>query len=162
MSKIIVRGDVVINVYVNSPEQVGEVTESAKSIAEILKGGIVTEMPKEISDQIRELVKNAEGDDGFAAFLKAAKRTVEGECSCNGCQMRRRIEAMGMFTDGEKTFENLPMGLDEYGFINEGMDREDLIGIINSYADTIENDGQIEVGAGKSLKPVVPLSAVTH
>lgn len=145
MSKIIVRGNVVINVYLNSPEQVNEVTESAKSLAEILKGGIVTEMPKEISDQIRELVKNA-----------------DGECSCNGCQMRRRIEAMGMFTDGDKTFENLPMGLDEYGFINEGMDREDLIGIINSYADTIENDGQIEVGAGKFLKPVVPLSAVTH
>ena len=38
MSKIIVRGDVVINVYVNSPEQVNEVTESAKSLAEILKG----------------------------------------------------------------------------------------------------------------------------
>ena len=54
------------------------------------------------------------------------------------------------------------MGLDEYGFINEGMDREYLIGIINSYADTIENDGQIEVGAGKFLKPVVPLSTVTH
>ena len=49
MSKIIVCGDVVINVYVNSPEQVSEVTESAKSLAEILKGGIVTEMPKEIS-----------------------------------------------------------------------------------------------------------------
>jgi hypothetical protein len=145
MSKIIVRGNVVINVYVNSPEQVNEVTESAKSLAEILKGGIVTEMPKEISDQIRELVKSA-----------------DGECRCNGCQMRRRIEAMGMFTDGDKTFENLPMGLDEYGFINEGMDREDLIGIINSYADTIESDGQIEVGAGKFLKPVVPLSAVTH
>lgn len=159
MSKIIIRGDVVINVYVNSPE---EATESAKSLAEILKDGVITEMPKDISDQIRELVKNAEGDDGFAAFLKAAKRTADGECSCKGCQMRRKIEALGVFTDGEKTFENLAVGLDEYGFINEDMERDDLIGIINSYADTIEADGQIEVGAGKFLKPVTPAEPKVH
>lgn len=129
-----------INVYVNSPEQVSEVTESAKSLAEILKGGVVTEMPDDIREQIQSL--------------------FEGKsCNCSGCQMKRRIEALGAFTDGVDTFENLGVALDKYGFINKEMDRDDLINIINEYAATIEEGGQIEIGEGKFLKPV---SAVTH
>ncbi|MEG0207061.1 hypothetical protein [Citrobacter sp.] len=158
MSKIIIRGDVHIHINVASVEE-----------AQDLAGSI----------NIDKLfgVKKVDGVDseGLPDFLKAIQRTIEGNCDCDGCQFRRRIEAIGEVTihggqDSEEfdTAPDLIWALDQIGLINIQKDAVDQIKEKTlPYLEALEKEGQFDFGEygfvmKKNNEPEEKSDQVTH
>lgn len=148
MSKIIIRGDVVININVASAEEAQEIQKGG--LADLLKGAVKESGKAKIIKGVSDLPDDMPDD-----LKKAIGFLLNDEpCDCSGCKFARKIEGLGEFTDGEETYPTFLDALDTYGYINMGMEREAVMQIAESYLETIEKDGFMEVGVDKQLRRV--------
>lgn len=121
-------------------------------------------------------IKKVDGGDSkdLPDFLKAIQRSLEGNCDCDGCKFRRRIEAIGEVTihggqDSEEfdTAPDLIWALDQIGLINIQKDTVDQIKEKTfPYLEALEKEGQFDFSSGfvmkKNNEPEEKSDQVTH
>lgn len=143
MTKIIIRGDVIVNINVGSIEE-------AEKISSGLKESSILEQITKVAESVGAKVEVLGESDGDLSELGAKiKRLVEGKCDCDGCKLKNRVEAIGkVVAESENDihhFDNLFDCLGAFDFINRSMESEELLEVATPYVDEMEDQKRLSL-----------------